>query len=67
MGPLRLSALFVGLLVRDAEALRVRMPAVPLERVAARKEIPTVVGGDIQWVRLCRVTVSLEVFPRLEC
>ena len=44
VGPLRLSALFVGLLERDAGALRGRILAVPLERVAARKEIPAVVA-----------------------
>ncbi|KAF8478983.1 hypothetical protein DFH94DRAFT_746826, partial [Russula ochroleuca] len=58
--PLRLSALFVGLLGRDARALRGPIIAVPLERVAARKEVPAV------RVRLRRVAVPLEVFPRLE-
>ena len=65
MDPLRLSALFVGLPSRDAEALRGRMPAVSLERVAARKKVPAVVAeGDIR-VRL-RVAMPLEVLPRLE-
>ena len=67
MDPLRLSALFVGLLGRDAGALRGPIIAVPLERVAARKEVPAVVAEeDLQRVRLRRVAVPLEVFPRLE-
>ena len=46
-------------------ALRGRMPAVSLERVAARKKVPAVVAeGDIR-VRL-RVAMPLEVLPRLE-
>lgn len=40
------SALFVGLLARDAEALRGRLPAVPLERVGARKEVPAIVAEE---------------------
>ncbi|KAF8478988.1 hypothetical protein DFH94DRAFT_746874, partial [Russula ochroleuca] len=65
--PLRLSALFVGLLGRDARALRGPIIAVPLERVAARKEVPAVVAEEyLQRVRLRRVAVPLEVLPRLE-
>ncbi|KAF8464548.1 hypothetical protein DFH94DRAFT_785332, partial [Russula ochroleuca] len=65
--PLRLSALFVGLLRRDAHALRGPMIAVPLERVAARKEVPAVVAEEyLQRVRLRCVAVPLEVLPRLE-
>jgi hypothetical protein len=65
--PLRLSALFVGLLRRDARTLRGPIIAVPLERVAARKEVPAVVAEEyLQRVRLRRVAVPLEVLPRLE-
>ena len=67
MNPLRLSALFVGLLERDAPALCGRFVLVPVERVAARKEVPAAFAeGDLQRVRLRRVAVPLEVFPRPE-
>ncbi|KAF8478949.1 hypothetical protein DFH94DRAFT_746639, partial [Russula ochroleuca] len=62
--PLRLSALFIGLLERDASALCGLILVVPLERVAAGKEVPAdVAEGDLQRVRLRRVAVPLEVFP----
>jgi hypothetical protein len=64
---LRLSTLFVGLLECDAPALCGRFVLVPVERVAARKEVPTVVAEEyLQRVRLSRVAVPLEVFPRPE-
>ncbi|KAF8470402.1 hypothetical protein DFH94DRAFT_770909, partial [Russula ochroleuca] len=62
--PLRLSVLFVGLIERDAAALRGRLIDVPVEGVAARKEVPAPFAeGDLQRVRLRRVAVPLEVFP----
>jgi hypothetical protein len=62
--PLRLSVLFVGLIERDAAALRGRLIDVPVEGVAARKEVPSPFAeGDLQRVRLRRVAVPLEVFP----
>jgi hypothetical protein len=65
--PLRHSALFIGLLERDAGALRGLILVMPLERVAAGKEVPAdVAEGDFQRVRLRRVAVPLEVFPRFE-
>jgi hypothetical protein len=67
VGPLRLSALFECLLARDAAALRGRLPAVRLERVTARKEVPALLAeGDLQRVPLLGIAVPLEVFPRLE-
>jgi hypothetical protein len=40
---------------------------VPVSRVAARKEVPAAFAeGDLQRVRLRRVAVPLEVFPRPE-
>jgi hypothetical protein len=65
--PLRLSVLFVGLLERDALALRGRFIDVPVEGVAARKAVPAAFAeGDLQRVRLRRIAVSLEVLPRPE-
>ncbi|KAF8472279.1 hypothetical protein DFH94DRAFT_194293 [Russula ochroleuca] len=47
--PLRHSALFIGLLERDAGALRGLILVMPLERVAAGKEVPAdVAEGDFQ-------------------
>ncbi|KAF8461146.1 hypothetical protein DFH94DRAFT_789932, partial [Russula ochroleuca] len=65
--PLCLSVLFVGLLERDALALRGRFIDVPVEGVAARKAVPAAFAeGDLQRVRLRRIAVSLEVLPRPE-
>ncbi|KAF8482421.1 hypothetical protein DFH94DRAFT_726866, partial [Russula ochroleuca] len=67
VNPLRLSTLFVGLLERDSPALCGRLVLVPVARVAARKEVPTVVAEEyLQRVRLSRVAVPLEVFPHPE-
>jgi hypothetical protein len=57
-------ALLFGFPGRNAEALGRWFLAVPLERVAACKEISTVVAEiDLEWVRLCGFTVTLEAVP----
>ena len=58
------SALLLGFLGRDVEALGRRMITMPVERVAAGETISTVVTEvNLDWVRLRSLTVALETAP----